>query len=427
MEIIVSQNENQNISIENNNLQNLTINQNENQDINITNETPQELLINQNRNQVILVGDGGAVSITDVLVNGVSVVSGNIAYVIVPTKTSELTNDSGFITNETDPTVPSYVKEISLADINNWNNKQNELISGSNIKTINNTSILGSGNIEITGNVYTAGVGININSSNVISNEITSYNDLTDLPTIPTNVSQLNNDLDFVSDNELSQVAFSGSYVDLSNTPNIPAFTSDLTNDSGFIDKNVNDLTYYTLSSNLATVATSGSYNDLSNTPTIPTVNDGTLTIQKNSTTIDTFTANSANNKTINITVPTATSDLTNDSGFITVDTGSNANGSYIKYSDGTMICNKEYTIASASFPNTWGGWYETAQINLGSFPVNFIATPYVYVTAIGGSFFIEGVKSTSQSSVGTTYLLKPSSSSISNIAIEILAIGKWK
>ncbi|MBR2587520.1 hypothetical protein IKE71_04095 [Candidatus Saccharibacteria bacterium] len=68
----------------------------------------------------------------------------------------------------------------------------------------------------------------------------------------------------------------------------------------------------------LATVATTGSYNDLSNKPTIPTVNDATLTIQKNGTNVQTFTANAASNKTANITVPTKTSDLTNDSGFIT-------------------------------------------------------------------------------------------------------------
>ena len=57
--------------------------------------------------------------------------------------------------------------------------------------------------------------------------------------------------------------------------------------------------------SGLATVATSGSYNDLSNKPTIPTVNNATLTIQKNGATVDTFTANASSNKTINITVPT--------------------------------------------------------------------------------------------------------------------------
>ena len=74
----------------------------------------------------------------------------------------------------------------------------------------------------------------------------------------------------------------------------------------------------YTPTSSLSTVATSGSYNDLSNKPTIPTVNNATLTIQKNGTNVQTFTANASSNKTANIIVPTATSDLTNDSGFIT-------------------------------------------------------------------------------------------------------------
>ena len=86
----------------------------------------------------------------------------------------------------------------------------------------------------------------------------------------------------------------------------IPTKVSDLTNDSNFIS-----------STNLSKVATSGSYNDLSNKPTIPTVNNATLTIQKNGTTVKTFTANSSTNVTCNITVPTKVSDLTNDSGFI--------------------------------------------------------------------------------------------------------------
>lgn len=67
----------------------------------------------------------------------------------------------------------------------------------------------------------------------------------------------------------------------------------------------------------LATVATSGSYNDLSNKPTIPRVNNATLTIQKNGTTVKTFTANASTNVTANITVPTKTSDITNDSNFV--------------------------------------------------------------------------------------------------------------
>lgn len=219
MEITINQNENQTIRLQNTNIQDIDINENDNQLIGINNNLPQDITLRQNDTQTILIDGGGAViGITDVLVNGVSVVSGNIAYVIEPTKISELQNDMHFITTETDPTVPNYVKTISLADINNWNNKQNELVSGSTIKTINNESLLGSGNIVISGTQYSAGNGIDI-TNNIISNTITSYNDLSDTPDIPTRVSQLVNDSDFVSENELSEVAFTGGYGSLSNTP----------------------------------------------------------------------------------------------------------------------------------------------------------------------------------------------------------------
>ena len=65
----------------------------------------------------------------------------------------------------------------------------------------------------------------------------------------------------------------------------------------------------------LATVATSGSYNDLDDKPTI---GNATLTIQKNGTEVDTFTANATSDKSINIIVPTDTSDLTNGAGYQT-------------------------------------------------------------------------------------------------------------
>ena len=56
----------------------------------------------------------------------------------------------------------------------------------------------------------------------------------------------------------------------------------------------------------LAPVATSGLYSDLTGAPTIPTVYNGTLAIQQNGTTVDTFTANSSTNKTVNIETITA-------------------------------------------------------------------------------------------------------------------------
>ena len=52
---------------------------------------------------------------------------------------------------------------ISSTDITNWNGKQDALVSGTNIKTVNNESLLGSGNISVAGTPGepgTDGVGI---------------------------------------------------------------------------------------------------------------------------------------------------------------------------------------------------------------------------------------------------------------------------
>ena len=373
MKITINQNEIQKITLNNSNTQDININENEEQLIQVNNTDSQNIGINQSDNQIIYVNESATIiGITDVLVNGVTVVSGNIAYVIVPTKTSELTNDSGYITindipEETDPTVPSYVKAISLADINRWNNKQNELVSGSTIKTINNISLLGNGNINLEGSTYTAGYGIDIDSNNEISNTITSYNDLSDLPTIPTSTSQLTNNSNFVSSNELSEVAFTGNYNALSGIPQIPANTSELINDGDdglhpFISKEVNDLTNYTTTTNLNTLL-SGKQDTLVSGTNIKTINNnsilgsGNLTIsggtstdvQINGTSITsggvaniiTETAyNSSTNKIATVSdIPTNTSDLQNDSGFITsTDYGTFSTGGTVKSSNGFMI-----------------------------------------------------------------------------------------
>lgn len=54
----------------------------------------------------------------------------------------------------------------------------------------------------------------------------------------------------------------------------------------------------------------SGKYDDLTGAPTIPTVGSGTLTIQKNSSSVGTFSANATSNATVNITVPTTADDV---------------------------------------------------------------------------------------------------------------------
>ena len=86
----------------------------------------------------------------------------------VPTKTSDLTNDSGFVTSADIPegaaasqTTPAMDGTASTGTETTFargdhvhpsdTSKQDTLVSGTNIKTINNTSLLGSGDISISG------------------------------------------------------------------------------------------------------------------------------------------------------------------------------------------------------------------------------------------------------------------------------------
>ena len=80
-------------------------------------------------------------------------------------------------------------------------------------------------------------------------------------------------------------------------------------------------------STDVGAAALSNNYNDLDNLPTIPTVNDATLTIKRNGEDVQTFTANASSNVTCNITVPTKTSDLTNDSDFVDTSNSAVASG----------------------------------------------------------------------------------------------------
>lgn len=77
--------------------------------------------------------------------------------------------------------------KVKLDDsfVNKVNAKQDTLVSGTNIKTVNGNSLLGSGDITIEGGgtSYTAGEGIDISEANVISVDKETLN----IPTLQTN------------------------------------------------------------------------------------------------------------------------------------------------------------------------------------------------------------------------------------------------
>lgn len=84
--------------------------------------------------------------------NGTVTISGTIP--TVPTNISAFTNDAGYITGytETDPTVPAWAKASSKPSYTASEvGAQPTLVSGTNIKTVNGNSLLGSGDLTIQG------------------------------------------------------------------------------------------------------------------------------------------------------------------------------------------------------------------------------------------------------------------------------------
>lgn len=157
---------------------------------------------------------------------------------------------------------------------------------------------------------------------------------LAQIPTVPTNISAFTNDSGYITSSALNGYA-----------------TENFVTSQGYITSSA--LTPYVLSSSLATVATTGDYSDLINKPTIPTVNNGTLTIQQNGTTVGTFTANDTSNVTANISVPTDTNDLTNGAGFITsVPTATTSSLGLVQPDGSTITINNGVISASSSAPS---------------------------------------------------------------------------
>ena len=191
----------------------------------------------------------------------------------IPDKTSDLTNDSGFIDNtyhdSTKQDVLTAGEGIQIENnvISNtqtsaeWGNiqgaigdqvdliglledKQDKLISGTNIKTINNQSILGSGNISVGGGSGgTSDYDELDNRPQINSVTLTGNKSLSDLGiNNPTKVSDLTNDAGYITssyhDNTKQDKIDANNklpYSYVSGTPTIPTKISDLTNDNNTV------------------------------------------------------------------------------------------------------------------------------------------------------------------------------------------------
>ncbi|MBP5718067.1 MAG: hypothetical protein J6X53_03695, partial [Abditibacteriota bacterium] len=235
----------------------------------------------------------------------------------VPTNVSAFTNDAGYITMDSIPaipTVPTNVSEFTndagyLAgytetdpQFNAWNKSYNDLTDKPVIPTVpTNVSAFTNDAGYITMDSIPAIPTVPTNVSAFINDAgyLTSAN-VQEAANIPTNVSAFANDAGYITSGDIPEI------------PTVPTNVSAFTNDSGY-------LTEYTETDPLFSTWDK-SYNDLTDKPEIPAAaNDATLTIQKNGSTVGTFSADATDNQTVNITVPTQTSQLENNSGYITM------------------------------------------------------------------------------------------------------------
>ena len=111
------------------------------------------------------------------------------------------------------------------------------------------------------------------------------------------------------------------------------------------------------------------------------------------------------------------------------VESGSNANGNYIKYADGTMICTKKVT-GQAKITSTWGNLYDTGDnpLDLGNWAIPFIDVPVVSISFYGANGqWVEGFQtSTTKEKVGKISIASATSKT-ANAYYNIIGIGRWK
>ena len=117
-----------------------------------------------------------------------------------------------------------------------------------------------------------------------------------------------------------------------------------------------------------------------------------------------------------------------NDSAII--ESGSNSNGDYIKYSDGTMICYKTVTGTVDITEQYYDYFYHNADdkyFNLGDYAKPFISRPICSITFRGGnSQWIGSIQNQSASHVGDLHIISVTSKT-AGAYYDVIAFGRWK
>lgn len=114
------------------------------------------------------------------------------------------------------------------------------------------------------------------------------------------------------------------------------------------------------------------------------------------------------------------------------IESGSNENGSYIKYADGTQICRKTIFGTVDITTSVMGSFYY-GSVNLGNFASSFLERPTIVVspqTQSGTQYFLSGSPGATHGDeflFGEVTLLRPTSRANLAYILDAIAIGRWK
>lgn len=111
------------------------------------------------------------------------------------------------------------------------------------------------------------------------------------------------------------------------------------------------------------------------------------------------------------------------------IESGSNNNGNWLKFSDGTMIITQTYTHTISSW-GTWGSLYYNNFVDPPNYPISFVSSPTVSVSTShsGSNFWLYdrggGGTNTTSPLMGC---VRPNNGSTATVSVYVTAIGKWK
>jgi len=107
---------------------------------------------------------------------------------------------------------------------------------------------------------------------------------------------------------------------------------------------------------------------------------------------------------------------------------GSNANGEFVRYADGTQICWGQYNLGSIAVTTADGALFRSGFVSSRSFAASFVGSPSCtidVVSSTGTAWVTEGSAFPSTTGTQAFLIFSPSTGTIS-CSVMVIAIGRW-